>query len=100
MTIVGGLRIARAVVEDAKRAVELDIAATHHSKLRNGVIVRAGLADLPAVERGDLIRADDERNASAVAGQALRRLLGRFAIERRFVDVGRHDIERNAQQPR
>lgn len=64
----------------------------------------AGLADLPAGERGDLIRADDQRIAAARghgAGLGLGQSQGgagrRFVRQGCFIDGWHVDVERHAQ---
>ena len=70
---------------------------------QSGAMV-AGFADLGAVQRGDLIRADHQRTRDAFSDrlrlglrQAQRGGARQFAGQRAFVDVGRERFERQAQ---
>ena len=102
---VRALRGVGARVEQTQRTMEQDFAAAHRLQLRQRLVVRAGLADLQAVVGGDLVGADHER--SVVVGEAGGDRAGfrlrkpqrgdfrRFAGERRFVDGGNDNIERN-----
>jgi hypothetical protein len=80
--------------------VEHERAAGARGELCPGALGRAGLADRAAVELGDLVAADHERigpaggdRARLGLGEARREGPGRFAGLRRFVDIGRDDVE-------
>ncbi len=87
--------------------MEQDFAATHRLQLGERLFVRARLADLMTVVSGDLIGADHQRLVLVADDRCNRPRLGLcqpqcsrsggFARERRFVDGGRNDIERDAQ---
>jgi hypothetical protein len=72
-------------------------------QLGQGVRMVARLADLLAVQRGDLVGADHQRArmppaiAAAFRAPGAGRSLRRFARQRGFVDVGRDRLEGQAQ---
>ena len=95
---------ARGRIHERQRRMEHDRAARLRGELGHGHRVGFGLADGHAVAIGHLVRADDQRagvprrhGACLCLRQPDRGCRRRFAGPRRFVDLRRHDGERQLQ---
>ena len=101
---VAGLCPAGSAVEQSQCGVEHHGLALHAFELFNGPLIRARLAQLVRIQHQDLVGADDERirelprrSLRFEHGQAQCGLRGRFAGQRAFVHIGRHDLEGQVQ---
>lgn len=90
--------------DDGERRREDDRLALHAFELGDRAFTGVGLAELLAVEVGDLVRADDHGVGAALldfAGleerKAQGRLAGRLARQARFVDVRARRFKRHAE---
>ena len=93
-----------ASVEQAQGRMEHGLAPAHGLQLLQGVGMVARLADLRAIQGGDLVGADDEAARVAVEhglrlglGQAQGRGAGAFTGQGAFVEIGHGHLERQAQ---